>query len=177
MKRLTKLCGVMVFLVAAGQLGAQPAPTDPKPAARTLSEAEMIARAEALATEVRLSLVHVQQIQTEARTQQDIIKLSCVNDRFVMLKAEANLFDTERADLTGTDASATRDRFRSIEERAVKIQELRQQADACVGKVELNVADSSFTSPVIIDDPTTSTPISDFVDTTIEPPGYASPFN
>jgi hypothetical protein len=176
MKRLTKLAGAMVLLLAIGTLSAQPAP-EPA-AAPSVSAAEMVAQTEALAERVRSSLQFVQHLQTQARAEQDIIKLSCVNDKLVLLKAQSNVFDSSRTELQVVlDTSAADAAFERVAEAAAGAEKLREEAAGCAGHVELNDSITTFSSPEIIDDPTVALPFSGEGDPTLEPPGYASPFN
>jgi len=176
MKRLTKLAGAMVLLLAIGRLSAQPAPTPSTPP--SASAAEMTAQSEALAARVRSALQFVQHLQTQARAEQDIIKLSCVNDKLVLLKAQSNVFDSSRTELQVTlDTDAAGPTFQRVVEAAGAAEKIREEAAGCAGHVELNETVATFTAPEILDDPTIALPFSGEGDTTIEPPGYASPFN
>ena len=176
MKRLTKLAGAMVLLLAVGQLSAQPAPAPQ--VAPSVSAAEMAAQSEALAERVRSALQYVQHLQTKARAEQDIIKLSCVNDKLVLLKAQSNVFDGTRTELQmSLDTDAAAPLYQRVVEAAGAAEKLREEAAGCAGEVELNETVATFTAPEIIDDPTIALPFSGEGDVTIEPPGYASPFN
>jgi hypothetical protein len=146
MKLLDKRWMALVVLAIGGGAVAQPAqpPTDDQHAF--------------LQNEVKEDVQHVIRLQQTARRQHDIIKLTCVNDLLVQIKAEANIFDHTTGG--GSEVIQT-------------IRNLRAQADACLGESEL-VGDSSnsFNAPAFPLDPTQGNP-----PTPIEPPGYASPFN
>src|SRR5688572_24329125 len=109
MKRLkNSALAAAAALLIAGQLYAQPvAPATPAeapaPAAEgQLSADEMKVRSASLGEQVRVDIQRVQHLQTVARQQKDIIKLSCVNDKFVKLKAETNIFDDVQSELNAS---------------------------------------------------------------------------
>jgi hypothetical protein len=191
MKRLTKITASLATglttglttglaglasLVFVGQLYAQPAPANQ----RVLSDDEMSRRAPELAEQVRVDLKHVQNLQTAVRNEKDVIKLSCVNDKFVALKAGTNVFDSRLADFTAANKGNRTAAYQLVVDQAGKTHKVRQEADECIGNVELgDQANSEFTSPDIVDDPTNGLPFDDFNgggSSIIEPPAYASPF-
>ncbi|MDB4963236.1 MAG: hypothetical protein JWP01_3235 [Myxococcales bacterium] len=185
MKRFKKsgLPAVAAMLIAS-QLYAQPVvpatpPTDPAAPAPQgqLSADEMKVRSQALTAQVRTDIQRVQHLQTLARQQKDIIKLSCVNDKFVKLKAETNIFDNTQAELTASiDTDARFAVFPRLEKAGVDTHKVREEAEACVGEGEIvpGNSDATVTSPEIEDDPTSGVP---FGAVEVEPPAYASPFN
>ena len=185
MKRLAKgVFPLVVALLLAGQIYAQPAapsepsPTDTPPSAR-LTPAQMRERAEVLSTQIRADEQHVLYLQSAARKEKDVIKLSCVNDRFVSLKAEANLFDVSRATLVpALDSDDRFVKFDAMSESAARVRKAREEADRCVGAVELGVVNAlDVSAPELQDDPTKGLPFSDQPSPDVEPPGYASPYN
>jgi hypothetical protein len=188
MKTLKKtgLPAVAAMLIAS-QLYAQPvepatSPSDPAPPAAQgqLSADEMLARTQGLAAQVRVDIQRVQHLQTVARQQKDIIKLSCVNDKFVKLKAETNIFDNVHAELTASIATDARFAvFVRVEKAGADTHKVREEAEACAGESELSPSQSNndVTSPDITDDPTVGVPFGEGGGVQVEPPGYASPFN
>jgi len=186
MKRLKKTAiTATLAMILAGQLYAQPAPS-PAPAESTpaptasrtkLTAPEMARQSSELETRVRVDTQRVQQLQAAARKEKDVIKLSCVNDKFVRLKAEANIFDAARRDLAGNlslEAEATKS-FGAVTAAADRVGKAREEAEACAGQPELIASESlnDFTSPDFPDDPTNGLPFGTFE---VEPPGYASPY-
>jgi DNA polymerase III gamma/tau subunit len=179
------LPGLAAMLIGS-QLYAQPAPSPeagaPAPVApprSQLSSDEMKAKSIALAGQVRVDIQRVQHLQTVARQQKDVIKLSCVNDKFVKLKAETNIFDKANEELTqvlDTDQRFTS--FTRVERAADASHKVREEAEACAGEAEVGAAESqtTVTTPEIPDDPTTGG-MPGGNDPAIEPPGYASPFS
>jgi hypothetical protein len=172
MKRLESIALVLLLLLA-GQLSAQP--VQPAPAHRTASDIQaQTAEAE---LRVKSDQQKVLSLQALARKEKDVIKLSCVNDKMVQVKAESNLFDQSRAELTAVIETDARDgAFLSLVENAERIRKLREEAEGCIGQPELmDEAKNDFTAPTIFDDPTNGLPFT--TDTIVEPPAYASPFN
>jgi hypothetical protein len=144
-----------------------------------LSLPEMVARAEALDLQIKADMRHVMHLQAKARQEKDVIKLNCINDKLVQLKAQVNIFDTARASLTaGLESSSTADdkqvAFAEVTSTGEAIKSLRAEADICVGEPELFKQESSteVRRPEIPDDPGI-----DPGKGTFEPPAYASPFN
>ncbi|NVB82973.1 MAG: hypothetical protein HOV81_31635 [Kofleriaceae bacterium] len=163
----------MLLLLVAGQLSAQPA--QPAPAHRSAPDIQ--AQTEEAAGHVKVDQQKVLALQALARKEKDVIKLSCVNDKMVQVKAESNLFDQSRAELTAVIETDARDgAFLTVMEGAERIRKLREEAEACIGQPELiDEVANDFTAPTIVDDPTAGLPFT--TDTIVEPPAYASPFN
>ncbi len=196
MKRLMKTA-LIASVAIAGQLYAQPAsapggspppapPADPSAPVvvapkKPLSAEQMKARGLELVEQVHTDGQHVQYLQTVARREKDVIKLSCVNDKYVRLKAESNVFDKSYASLLATLDSGDREtNFRAVVDASVSTHKIREEADGCIGAVEIGGEQpkSSFTAPDIVDDPTTGLPFDDnYGGATVEPPGYASPYS
>ncbi len=185
MKRLKKsVLLATAALLAGSQLYAQPVePKGPdkaeKPtkASAQLTSTEMKERAASLTAQVHVDSQRVQHLQTVARQQKDIIKLSCVNDKFVKLKAETNIFDNTQVELNAViDTNERFAAFVKIEKAADATHKVREEAEACAGEGELvpNESNNSVTTPEIPDDPTTGSP---FGEVEVEPPAYASPYN
>jgi hypothetical protein len=181
MKRLTK--NALLFLgaiILGGRLYAQPgppatpAPVEPAVNQARMTPSQMKEESQAMRERVRLDLQRVQHQQTKARKANDIIKLTCVNDKFVKLKAHANLFDNAHRELLGViDTDARFGAYEQLSQTASNVQKAREEADTCIGEPELaGVSANDFTSPDIVDDPTLALPF----DIEVEPPAYASPY-
>jgi hypothetical protein len=154
----------------------------PRPAAAKLSLPDMKDRAKALDAQVLEDSRHMLHLRDIARTQKDVIKLTCVNDKLVELKVQMNLFDAAKSrfgasvDAGGT-ADAVRPSYVEIDELGDKVKMLRGEADTCIGTPDLykQESDVQVTHPDFPDDPTIDDP---FLPTegVLEPPAYASPF-
>ena len=137
----------------------------------------MLDRVKDLEVQVNDDLRHVKHLQEVARKQKDVIKLTCVNDKLIALKAEANIFDESRHGLQNVAAEGSErfTVFASVTDGAQNVHKLRGEADACVGEPELaGESSNGVVHPVFPDDPTVGDP---FQPGSVEPPGYASPFN
>ena len=174
---------VAVVVCGGSMLRAEPGP-DPDPASRgaqtmaKLSLTEMLTRSGELTGQVKGDLRHVQHLQDQARKQKDIIKLNCVNDKFVEIKAQANVFDTVRGELEsllgGADNSDRQGVFANVVSGAASVHKTRLEADSCIGEPELGKESSNgFDHPAFPVDPTLGNPFGN----PVEPPGYASPYN
>lgn len=185
MKGLKKsgLLGALVLMIGS-QLYAQPAGgtvSDAAPPATRakLTAPEMKVNSETFVAQVQVDLQRVQHLQTIVRKEKDVIKLSCVNDKFVKLKAETNIFDIANAELQRVlDTDARFNAYANLSTAADSTHKIREEAEACAGESELTPRenDTTMTEPEIPDDPTTGTPFPEG-GANIEPPAYASPYN
>ncbi|MBL9013836.1 MAG: hypothetical protein JNL83_06660 [Myxococcales bacterium] len=171
-----------VTVHAQGADPAKPAAPAPKPAVVNLSVTEMKDRARAFDAQLLEDSRHIAHLRDIARKQKDVIKLTCVNDKLVELKAQMNLFDTSRQRFTATvdgggTADAARPSYVELADLAEKVKLLRGEADTCIGTPDLykQEAGVEVTHPDFPDDPTVTDP---FVppEGAVEPPAYASPF-
>jgi hypothetical protein len=145
-----------------------------------ISVGEMSGRAASFQTQAQADLTHVVQLQAKARKDKDVIKLNCINDRLVQLKAQMNIFEASLSVLTAGLANPAGDNqglFNDVSVNADSIKRIRAEADVCAGE-DLLKQESSTTvdAPDIVDDPTTWDPEWDPSMDDVEPPGYASPF-
>ena len=148
-----------------------------------LSLPEMVAKAEALDLQIKADMRHVLHLQAKARQEKDVIKLNCINDKLVQLKAQVNIFDTARSSLTagleGASGSSEDKQaaFAEVTSTGEAVKNLRAEADICVGEPELFKQESSseVKRPEIPDDPG-SDPFGPGKGP-FEAPAYASPFN
>ena len=113
-----------------------------------LSLPEMIERAATFELQIKGDLRHVLHLQTKARQEKDVIKLNCINDKLVQLKAQVNIFDAEHASLKGELESAgplddKQAVFAGVTSTREAIKSLRVEADVCVGEPELFKQESS----------------------------------
>lgn len=145
-----------------------------------LSVGEMTARASALEAQTQDDLRHLLHLQTIARREKDVIKLNCINDKLVQMKAQLNIFGSQYASLNASLGNNSDERhtiFASVSESADAIKRLRGEADVCAGEVDLKLESSALVDrPDLPDDPTTWDPNWEPTPENIEPPGYASPF-
>jgi len=203
MKSLHKVLFGAAAVMLSGSLYAQPAPTPtpaptPAPAAPApapapadeagatvaseqqakLSVPEMQVKVKEYDEQNRGHLRHIEQLRMAARKQKDVIKLNCVNDKYLQAKALMNIVDGAVANLEvaimGKDDEARYHEFTKITISSEKVRALRDEAEACVGEELTYLGDTvvEVKEPEIPDDPT-----DDVFDDDVEPPGYASPFD
>lgn len=144
----------------------------------SLSVEDMQSQLTVAADKIKVDVRHVMHVREQARKQKDVIKLTCVNDKLIQLKAQQNIFGAAQVQLQAALTDGQGDRFglfTQISEGADGIRKLREEADACLGEGDLSPSetDVDVTSPDIVDDPTKS---GDVFQPGVEPPGYASPF-
>ena len=122
---------------------------------------------------------HVEQLRITARKQKDVIKLNCVNDKYLQIKSLLNLMDEASARLEvailGKDEDARYHEYTMFTVSAEKVRGLRGEADGCVGEELTYLGETvvDVKKPEIPDDPTNDNPF----ENVIEPPAYASPFD
>jgi hypothetical protein len=172
MKIAWKIAPILLFLGSVTALRA-----DNLPAADRTSPGEMQTRATQIIQQIQSDHRYVLYLQAQARRQRDVIKLNCVNDKLIQMKAEQNIGDSANDQLQATLTGGSGDRseaFSELLQAGNAIRDLRQQAAACLGEAELTKQESggTFTSPQFPDDPTVIP-----FDVYTEPPAYASPFN
>lgn len=191
MKSLTKYLGAVALFAAVTVHAQTPASPPPDPAASgsasasvttSLSIPQMSERLVALDAQIVDDAREMHRLQDVARKEKDVVKLTCVNDRLVELKAQRNIFDQSnqsfQALIAAGNTEAVRPSFDELVAAAADIKELRNAAEACIGVPELykQESDVQVTHPDFPDDPTTTDPFDDPVFEQVEPPGYASPF-
>lgn len=155
------------------------AQTAPPPAPKNLSAAEMRQQSEAIKKQIDDDNRHVLHLQALARKEKDVIKLTCINDKLVQLKAELDLYDTANLQLEtsinngdGTASAA----FGDVEHTGNDVKRLRGEADACAGELDLYKQESNtdVERPPGLDDPTGGFTPPDLPD--VDPPAFATPF-
>jgi len=156
------------------------AETPPKP---VLSPAEMRVKAEQMKKDNDEDLRHVLHLQALARKEKDVIKLTCINDKLIQLKAQRNLFDTAALQLdqqvsSGDDSPKVA--YADLEKATFDIKKLRGEADGCAGELEMYKQESKTdVERPNLDDPTDGDPfhppeLGDHPP--IDQPGFATPF-
>src|SRR5690348_10101224 len=100
MRRLTNLLGLLAILGTATVLHADdevaPSPATLRaPGPGQMSAAELQARSGTIVTDGQTAFHTVINLREQAKRQQDVIKLTCVNNKLIQLKALLNMEDTE----------------------------------------------------------------------------------
>jgi hypothetical protein len=190
MRALTKLvpivgllCTVTVIHADSGTRGAsnEAAAGEPAPRSARMSPADMEAGSLKIEAQLQGDMRSAMHLKETARKQKDVIKLSCVNDRLVQIKAQSNIADMQNQELhvaLDKGAPETSTLYDQLALTGEGVRRLREEASTCVGEPELTkLADGSeVSSPDIVDDPTSDNPFQNPVGVDIEPPGYASPY-
>lgn len=179
MKSLKKgLIAAFAVAISGSILYAAPADEERAKPDKPLTAPEISKRSDELSAQMSQDLVHVGRLQQKARKDKDVIKLNCVNDKLVQMKAMMNLADDKRTQITDAltlGNGRAPERFASYQASALDIHKLREEADVCVGVGLDSSGDAklNISNPAIPDDPTAGNPFDDG----IEAPGYASPYS
>jgi hypothetical protein len=192
MRALSKYLSVLAVLGTVSVLRADtpaPAPAPAPDASVTvtaqvqvkLSPAEMQAKANTLMTRLPGDYRHVLHLKEVAKESKDVVKLTCVNDRLIQLKAQMEIAEATNADLQAAISNNNPDGaqtfYTNLEATGNAITQLRQDADVCAGTPELYKQEAGVTVDAPdLPDPTAGDPFHDTYGD-VEPPGYASPFN
>jgi hypothetical protein len=156
----------------------------PAPAAKVLAPDEMRLQAEQIKKDIANDNRHVLHLQALAKKEKDVIKLTCINDKLVQIKAQMNLFDTATLQFDGSMGQgddAPRAAFADITKAGDDVKKLRSEADGCAGELEMYKQESNtdVTRPEL-EDPTDGWPFQDPVEVgtpEIDQPGYATPWS
>lgn len=185
MKSLTKSLSALALFAAVTVHAQTPPKADDKkdaaPAVSTkLSIPQMSEQAGTFGEQIAEDARKMRNLQEVARKEKDVVKLTCVNDRLVELKAQQNIYDQEsqqfQASTSAGNAETARASFDKLGETTEAVKLLRGAAETCIGVPELyKQEEASVSHPDFPDDPTTEDPF-DPVFEQVEPPGYASPF-
>jgi len=189
-KSLRKNAGLLILVIASPLLAqpADPAPADgdtPTPADAVLDAAskvrltvpEMQSKIAELDKKSEEDQRHVVRLQIVARKDKDVIRLNCINDKLLQIKALRNIIEGAKTDfeiaVSGSNADEQHYQFTRITLSAENIRALREEANACAGEILDAIGETKvgWDGPDLPDDPT------DPFGTDIEVPGYASPFN
>lgn len=168
-----------LIILGAAAIGGVTAVAAPDGADLSASMTQLKARADADQSRIDEVEKHVTVLKATAVRKKDVIKLNCINDKLVQLKALMRIAGGQQVDLNsaiqGNQDSAAAGVLGQLDASTHQIVELGAQADQCMGEVDLIKQESSVevTHPDIPDQPSTVPPLI----ITVEPPAYASPFN
>jgi hypothetical protein len=191
MRALTKLvpilgllCTVTVIHADSGTHGTANGAASGDPPQRTvkMSAADMEAGSLKIEAQLQGDMRSAMHLKETARKQKDVIKLGCVNDRLIQIKAQSNIADMQNQELhvaLDKGAPETSSLYDQLAQTGEGVRRLREEASTCVGEPELTklIDGTEVSSPNIVDDPTADNPFQNPVGgVDIEPPGFASPF-
>ena len=170
--RTNRLWLLLVVFISSSLL-AQPAPAPTRPTPK-VDITGMASQAAALDKESTANIKLVVILQMQARRAKDVIRLNCINDKLIQLKPLRNLLDTHLGTFDNATSSTEQSAaIQNITETASNIRTLRDEARTCAGEYQL-VSDmrNNWDGPDIPDDPGKN-----WFPPSLEPPGYASPYN
>lgn len=157
---------VVVLMLAGGTLLAQPSTPTPPGAPEPVD----VANVKLVAREVQKDTQTVIMLQRQARKDKDVVRLTCINDKLLQIKALRNVFDQIRA---AVEAQEKSEDYGQLLSTASNVRQLREQAQVCAGEAQyVSDMQTGYTSPDIPDDPS-----KDLFPNGPEQPGYASPYN
>ena len=153
MKAKSRLISHVCFLIllAATTVLAQPAPAIPEKEGKETADAEMpfhkgaqvsaqeqLSQAEAYLLKMKAILDHMGRLADRARTDRDIIKLNCVNDKLIQAKGNLNLAEQSRDALkiaaARNDEGSRNHEFAKLTITFQKVTVLGQEAETCIGE-------------------------------------------
>lgn len=146
-----------------------------------VSVAHIDADSEKVKAQLAADTASAMRFQAEARKAHDVVKLTCINDRLIRIKAQGNIGDSQNQELhfalerKPSEAPALYAKFVQTGET---VHELTKEAVTCLGMTELasESAASEVHGPSIQDDPIANNPFWTASTIKFEPPGYASPY-
>jgi hypothetical protein len=139
---------VLLSVLLAGSVFAQPAPSAPPPAGGdvdisvkqrpTLTPQEMLGQGKEYFKAMNDTLAHIQTLQQTARRQKDIIKLNCVTDKLVQAKVNVNIAEQAMTSLQETisrsDEGGRTHEFTRLTIVNQKVLVLGTEAENCIGE-------------------------------------------
>jgi len=119
------------------------------------SSREMVNRTEDHLKEMRQMLKDVLEILEDARAEKDVVKLNCTNQKLTQIKGLLRV--SEQASISLQEASAkdqiedARHEYRKISIARSKVQQLRAEAEECIGQLAFYI-DEDMTVDVEVPD-------------------------
>jgi hypothetical protein len=185
MKLVARALSIAAFFGGMAVLHAMPpapdgtsgdAKADSKDAKPALTTSEMTTKSAAIHVEIGQDNQKVLALKEKARKLKDVIKLNCVNDKQIQVKAEMNIADSANEQLQGALGKGGADAqgpFAQLESAGNAIHGLTEAAAACIGEdMFKQEVGGSVDAPPIVDDPTA--PTDPFAGYELEPPVSAS---
>lgn len=146
-----------------------------------LTAQEQIAQADKYMASMKDVEAKIEAIVQKARSEKDIIKLNCANDKLTQVKGLRNLADQAYRSLKrpGIGEDQRNHEFAKLTIAYQKITVLHQEAEACIGEeisfVGTTQVDVDVDKDIPAEDPTEVPPPLGIVDIIVRPP-LASPF-
>ncbi len=154
------LTGGIVLAQDAGPVPAKPDVEVPAATRAEISANDMVKQVTEYRSKMEEMLKHIVQLQDQAKRQKDVIKLNCVNDKELQLKAVLNIADEANTNLVTAIARGDEaDRYHQFGRITLAYQEAQRiaaEAEQCVGEdlTYLGKTTVSVEEPRIPEDPT-----------------------
>lgn len=147
-RRSVLLLALTLAAAPGAAQNASPPPAPAKPAAatkvpasgatRTLSADEQQAQAGSYLTEMRTIDGEIVRLAKQARAENDLLKLNCINDKLMQVRGHRSLARQARAELRAAalrrDAAEANHQFSKLTIIYQRVTVLGQEAQACVGE-------------------------------------------
>jgi hypothetical protein len=154
------LTGGMVLAQDAGPVRAKPDVEVPAATRADISSDDMVKQVTDYRAKMDEMLRHIIQLQDQAKRQKDVIKLNCVNDKELQIKAVLNIADEANTNLVTAIARGDEaDRYHQFGRITLAYQESQRiaaEAEQCVGEDLTYLGKTSVTveEPTVPEDPT-----------------------
>jgi len=173
LKKYAPLAGLLLAVTVRAQ-------TPPPPT----TAADIRTRIATLRTQIEDDHRHVLHLQAVTRKDKDVIKLTCVNDKLILINAHAGLFDGAALQVEGAlesgDPAQKTSSLAEAEKAGADVKKLRGEADGCVGELDMykQESDINVDRPPDLDDPTDTGDgfDGDHGPPDIDVPGFSTPF-
>jgi len=131
------IAAVLLGAPAGAQAPREP-PQPPREAGAGLSDAQKIQKADDSIIRMKQVLKQVISRLEDARSEKDIVKLNCVNEKLTQIKGLLRV--SEQADIALQEAAARKDEgadseYQKIAIAKVKVEQLRAEAEECIGQL------------------------------------------
>jgi hypothetical protein len=154
------LTGGIVLAQDAGPPPARPDVEMPAATRAEISANDMVKQVADYRAKMEEMLKHIVQLQDQAKRQKDVIKLNCVNDKELQIKAVLNIADEANTNLVTAIARGDEmDRYHQYGRITLAYQESQRiaaEAEQCVGEdlTYLGKTTVSVEEPPVPEDPT-----------------------
>ncbi|HKA86232.1 MAG TPA: hypothetical protein VKE22_01155 [Haliangiales bacterium] len=154
------LTGGIVLAQDAGPVPAKPDVEVPGATRAEISPSDMVKQVADYKTRMEEMLKHIVQLQDQAKRLKDVIKLNCINDKELQLKAVLNIADQANTNLVTAIARGDEaDRYHQFGRITLAYQESQRisaEAEQCVGEELTYLGKTTVTveEPRIPEDPT-----------------------
>ena len=134
---IAAIAAVLLGAPAGAQAPKSPAPP-PREAGSGLTDAQKVQKADENIIRMKQVLKQVISRLEDARTERDIVKLNCVNEKLTQVKGLLRV--SEQADIALQEAAARKDEgadaeYQKIAIARLKVEQLRAEVEECIGQL------------------------------------------